>query len=124
VPACPDSEKSFDSRDNKAGQTKPGIDTDAPTSRWSGTSEIPCSDKPGGADWYDNGVNKRAIWALAPALLAGVVITLSGIKALADFNWFIGCALGALFHHLATKGRTASHGSLNAVAAVAPDAAS
>ncbi|MCC4118489.1 NCS1 family nucleobase:cation symporter-1 [Aromatoleum toluclasticum] len=82
------------------------------------------SDKPGGAYWYDNGVNKRAIWALVPAVLAGVVITLSGTKVLADFNWFIGCALGALFYHLAMKGQSVSEGELEIAPRLATESAS
>ena len=61
------------------------------------------SDRPGDTYWYDNGVNRRAVWALVPAVIVGVIITLSGVKVLADFNWFIGCALGGLFYRVAMK---------------------
>lgn len=61
------------------------------------------SERPGNTYWYDNGVNRRAVYALLPAVLVGVVITLSGVKGLADFNWFIGCALGAVFYRIAMK---------------------
>lgn len=77
------------------------------------------SDRPGGAYWYDNGVNRRAIWALIPAVLVGVMITIWGGKALADFNWFIGCALGALSYHLAMKGQVISMGSQATAASAA-----
>lgn len=61
------------------------------------------SARPGDTYWYDNGVNRRAVWALVPAVIVGVVITLSGVKVLADFNWFIGCALGGLFYRVAMR---------------------
>lgn len=61
------------------------------------------SARPGDTYWYDNGVNRRAVWALVPAVIVGVIITLSGVKVLADFNWFIGCALGGLFYRVAMK---------------------
>lgn len=36
---------------------------------------------------------------LVPAVLLGIVITLSGAKGVADFNWFIGCGVGALCYY-------------------------
>ncbi|GGP23434.1 NCS1 family nucleobase:cation symporter-1 [Silvimonas iriomotensis] len=53
-------------------------------------------DGPASAYWYDGGVNKRAVMALVPSVAAGLLITFAGIKSLADFNWFIGCALGGV----------------------------
>lgn len=53
-----------------------------------------------GAYWYNNGWNPKAVMALLPAVIVGVTITLMGLKGLADFNWFIGCGLGALCYYL------------------------
>ena len=36
-------------------------------------------------------------------MIIGVGITLAGIKSLADFNWFIGCALGFALYLLLMK---------------------
>ncbi|MCE1186884.1 NCS1 family nucleobase:cation symporter-1 [Zoogloea sp.] len=58
------------------------------------------TESPEGAYWYTNGVNEKAVQALIPAVIIGIVITLSGIKSVADFNWFIGCALGGVFYTL------------------------
>lgn len=55
--------------------------------------------------WYKNGWNPKALMALVPSVLVGVTITLAGIKALADFNWFIGCTLGFVAYYLLMKGR-------------------
>ncbi|KPC51730.1 NCS1 family nucleobase:cation symporter-1 [Amantichitinum ursilacus] len=60
-------------------------------------------DKAGGAYWYENGVNKRALYALVPSVAAGLLITFAGIKSLADFNWFIGCALGGVSYLMIMK---------------------
>lgn len=38
--------------------------------------------------------------ALIPAVIVGVAITLMGLKGLADFNWFIGCGLGAVMYYI------------------------
>jgi NCS1 family nucleobase:cation symporter-1 len=57
------------------------------------------SDQPGKTYWYRNGWNRRAVLALVPSVLVGVVITLSGSAMLANFNWFIGCALGSAFYY-------------------------
>lgn len=53
-----------------------------------------------GTYWYQNGWNRKALIALIPAVLVGVAITLSGLKAVADFNWFIGCGLGFSVYYL------------------------
>ncbi|WP_227817695.1 NCS1 family nucleobase:cation symporter-1 [Nitrogeniibacter aestuarii] len=57
------------------------------------------SDEPGKAYWYRNGWNPRALYALVPSVVVGVAITLSGNVMLANFNWFIGCALGSVFYY-------------------------
>lgn len=53
-----------------------------------------------GAYWYSNGWNPKAVMALIPAVVVGVAITLMGLKELADFNWFIGCGLGAVMYYI------------------------
>lgn len=70
------------------------------------------SEKPGNTYWYENGINKKAVWALVPSVLVGVAITLSGVKVLADFNWFIGCGLGALAYHMLMKGYEVPQGNV------------
>ncbi len=55
---------------------------------------------PNGAYWYSNGWNPKAVMALIPAVIVGVAITLMGLKGLADFNWFIGCGLGAVMYYI------------------------
>lgn len=57
------------------------------------------SDQPGKTYWYKNGWNPRAVYALIPSVVVGVAITLSGNLMLANFNWFIGCALGSVFYY-------------------------
>ncbi|WP_333584317.1 NCS1 family nucleobase:cation symporter-1 [Rivihabitans pingtungensis] len=66
------------------------------------------SEHPEGAYWYQGGVNRRALYALVPAVLLGIVITLSGAKGVADFNWFIGCGVGALCYYALMKQRAAA----------------
>jgi NCS1 family nucleobase:cation symporter-1 len=72
------------------------------------------SERPDGAYWYRNGWNHRAVWALVPAVVVGVLITLFGNATLANFNWFIGCALGTVFYY----------GLMKRQAAVTPELAS
>ena len=66
------------------------------------------SDQPGKTYWYQNGWNRRALYALVPSVAVGVVITLSGNAMLANFNWFIGCALGGVFYHALMKRHAAT----------------
>jgi NCS1 family nucleobase:cation symporter-1 len=61
------------------------------------------SDQPGSAYWYDGGVNRKALYALVPSVLVGLIITFTGMKVLADFNWFIGCGLGLLSYLMLMK---------------------
>ncbi len=61
------------------------------------------STRPGDAYWYHGGWNIKALLALVPPVIIGVGITLAGIKSLADFNWFIGCALGFALYLLLMK---------------------
>lgn len=69
------------------------------------------TESPNGAYWYDKGVNKRAVYALIPAVIIGIAITLSGVKAVADFNWFIGCLLGGVFYSALMSRRPALAGA-------------
>jgi len=66
------------------------------------------SERPDGAYWYRNGWNHRAVWALVPAVVVGVLITLFGNAMLANFNWFIGCALGTVFYYGLMKRQAAT----------------
>ena len=61
------------------------------------------SEHPEGALLVSGWVNRRALYALIPAVLLGIVITLSGAKGVADFNWFIGCGVGALCYYALMK---------------------
>lgn len=52
-----------------------------------------------GKYWYKNGFNPKAIMALAPAVVIGLVFTLvPALQHLSAFNWFIGAFLGATFY--------------------------
>jgi NCS1 family nucleobase:cation symporter-1 len=52
-----------------------------------------------GAYWYRNGVNYRAVYALLPAAVIAVLcVMVPAWSGLANFTWFIGAALGALFY--------------------------
>ncbi|EJN08986.1 NCS1 family nucleobase:cation symporter-1 [Herbaspirillum sp. YR522] len=61
---------------------------------------------PDGRYWYRNGVNRNAVKALVLAAAVCVAcVMLPQLRAAADFSWFIGAALGALFYlGLARKG--------------------
>jgi NCS1 family nucleobase:cation symporter-1 len=49
--------------------------------------------------WYQNGVNRRAILALVPAAIIAICCVLvPALHPLANFTWFVGVALGALFY--------------------------
>lgn len=62
------------------------------------------NDQPGGAYWYTNGVNPKAIAALVPAVVIGLVFTLVPyLQHLAPFNWFIGAGLGATFYYFLAR---------------------
>lgn len=56
------------------------------------------SERTDGAYWYSKGFNTKAILSLVPAVAIGIGIALSGYKAVADFNWFIGCFLGGVVY--------------------------
>ncbi|GLS42759.1 NCS1 family nucleobase:cation symporter-1 [Methylobacterium brachythecii] len=50
---------------------------------------------PSGAYWYEGGYNRAAVMAIIPsALVPALCAVLPGLEGLANFTWFIGCALG------------------------------
>ncbi len=54
---------------------------------------------PRGRYWYSNGVNRDAVKALVLAAAVCVAcVMLPQLRAAADFSWFIGAALGAVFY--------------------------
>lgn len=62
------------------------------------------NDQPSGAYWYKNGFNPKAISALAPAVVIGLVFTLvPQLQHVAPFNWFIGAILGASFYYFLAR---------------------
>lgn len=58
-----------------------------------------------GRYWYRNGVNPRAVAALLPAAaIAASCVFVAALQPLANFTWFVGAGLGALFYRaLATN---------------------
>jgi nucleobase:cation symporter-1, NCS1 family len=63
---------------------------------------------PSGAYWYRNGVNWRAVSALLPAAVIAVIcVMVPSLGGAANFSWFIGAALGALFYRALTMGERA-----------------
>ncbi|HEY2022376.1 NCS1 family nucleobase:cation symporter-1 [Paraburkholderia sp.] len=55
--------------------------------------------EPNGTYWYRNGVNYRAVAALLPAALIAVIcVMVPGLDGCANFSWFIGAGLGAVFY--------------------------
>jgi nucleobase:cation symporter-1, NCS1 family len=54
--------------------------------------------------WYRNGVNVRAVCALLPAALIAIAcVMIPSLEPFANFSWFIGVALAALFYWLAVR---------------------
>jgi NCS1 family nucleobase:cation symporter-1 len=52
-----------------------------------------------GRYWYANGVNWRAVAALLPAAAIAVAcVMIPALQGSANFSWFIGAALGAVFY--------------------------
>ncbi|KIG10449.1 permease for cytosine/purines uracil thiamine allantoin [Burkholderia sp. MR1] len=52
-----------------------------------------------GKYWYTKGVNRRAVMALLPAAVIAILcVMLPSLEASANFSWFIGAGLGALFY--------------------------
>ncbi|NVI08115.1 NCS1 family nucleobase:cation symporter-1 [Paraburkholderia youngii] len=59
---------------------------------------------PNGSYWYRNGVNYRAVAALLPAAVIAVIcVMVPGLDGLANFSWFIGAGLGALFYRMLAR---------------------
>ncbi len=59
---------------------------------------------PTGSYWYRNGVNHRAVAALLPAALIAVLcVMVPSLDGMANFSWFIGAGLGALFYRLLAR---------------------
>jgi NCS1 family nucleobase:cation symporter-1 len=59
---------------------------------------------PAGRYWYDNGVNRTAIYALVPAALIAILcVIVPALHGLANFSWFIGVGLGGLFYRLLAR---------------------
>ncbi|WP_445116507.1 NCS1 family nucleobase:cation symporter-1 [Acinetobacter sp. WZC-1] len=62
------------------------------------------NDQPGGQYWYKGGFNPKAIAALLPAVVIGLVFTLvPALQHLAPFNWFIGALLGSSFYYFLAR---------------------
>jgi NCS1 family nucleobase:cation symporter-1 len=58
-----------------------------------------------GTYWYRGGVNWRAVAAVLPAAALAVACVMTpALATLANFSWFIGVGLAALFYWLATRG--------------------
>ena len=54
---------------------------------------------PSGTYWYENGYNRAAVTAVIPsALVPALCVLLPGLESVANFTWFIGCALGFVIY--------------------------
>jgi NCS1 family nucleobase:cation symporter-1 len=59
---------------------------------------------PEGRYWYTGGVNRRAVGALLPAAAIAVAcVMIPALDGLANFSWFIGVGLSALFYWAMTR---------------------
>ncbi len=64
---------------------------------------------PAGRYWYQNGVNRTALFALAPAAVIAVLcVIIPALHVLANFSWFIGVALGAGLYWALTRGEAST----------------
>lgn len=55
--------------------------------------------RPDGEYWYDNGYNRRAIYALVPAAVIPVLCVLvPALRGAANYAWFIGMAVGLVLY--------------------------
>jgi nucleobase:cation symporter-1, NCS1 family len=53
-----------------------------------------------GKYWYTKGVNRRAVMALLPAAVIAILcVMLPSLEGAANFSWFIGAGLGAVFYY-------------------------
>lgn len=54
---------------------------------------------PEGSYWYENGYNKKAVYALIPAALVPIMgVLIPQLSAMANFSWFIGMGLGFVIY--------------------------
>jgi nucleobase:cation symporter-1, NCS1 family len=59
---------------------------------------------PSGSYWYRGGVNWRAVAAILPAAAIAILCVMTPVLApLANFSWFIGVALSAVFYTVAAR---------------------
>jgi NCS1 family nucleobase:cation symporter-1 len=59
---------------------------------------------PSGEYWYSNGYNKAAVMAVIPSALVPVLcVIVPGLETIANFTWFIGCALGFVIYALVMR---------------------
>jgi NCS1 family nucleobase:cation symporter-1 len=59
---------------------------------------------PTGSYWYRNGVNYRAVAALLPAAVIAVAcVMVPALDGMANFSWFIGAGLAALFYRVLAR---------------------
>jgi NCS1 family nucleobase:cation symporter-1 len=57
-----------------------------------------------GRYWYESGVNRQAMLALAAAAIIAVLcVMLPQLHPLANFSWFVGVGFSALFYWLLTR---------------------
>lgn len=60
-----------------------------------------------GKYWYSGGVNPKAVMALVPAAgFAVVTVMVPSLSVLANFTWFIGCALGVILYLIFNRNKT------------------
>jgi NCS1 family nucleobase:cation symporter-1 len=56
-----------------------------------------------GSYWYRKGVNYKAVAALLPAAVIAVIcVMVPSLNGMANFSWFIGAALAAVFYRALT----------------------
>lgn len=78
------------------------------------------SESSGGAYYYQQGINRRAFAALAPAALIAVVLSLvPQFQPIAGFSWFFGAAIAA-FLYLALAPRTRHYADVDGEAIARP----
>ena len=64
---------------------------------------------PRGAYWYQNGYNRKAIWALVPAALIPMLcVLIPSWRGAANYSWFIGMGLGFVFHAVLNRASSGS----------------
>jgi NCS1 family nucleobase:cation symporter-1 len=69
---------------------------------------------PSGRYWYRNGFNPKAIGALVPAVLIGLLISFTpSLHGVANFSWFIGAFLSGGFYRFIARHDRATSTSMN-----------